>query len=39
MNVAEWAWVIFGAVVVLAIVIMVIMMIPELVRYMKLKSM
>jgi membrane protein YdbS with pleckstrin-like domain len=39
MNVAEWAWVIVGAIVVLAIVIMVIMMIPELVRYMKLKSM
>lgn len=39
MNVAEWAWVILGAVVLLAIVIMVIMMIPEMVRYMKLKSM
>jgi len=39
MNIALVAWEIFGAIVALIIIIMVISMIPELVRYMKLKSM
>jgi hypothetical protein len=39
MSVAEWAWIIVGAIVVLTIIIMVLMMIPEMVRYSKLKSM
>jgi membrane protein YdbS with pleckstrin-like domain len=39
MSVALWAWIILGVIIVLAIIITVIMMIPELVRYSKLKSM
>ncbi len=39
MSMALWAWIILGVIVILTIVIMVIMMIPEMVRYMKLKSM
>lgn len=39
MSIALWAWIILGGIVVLAAIIMTIMMIPEMVRYMKLKSM
>ena len=39
MNAALLAWEIVGGIVALIIIIMVISMIPELVRYMKLKSM
>ncbi len=39
MNTALLAWEIVGGIVALIIIIMVISMIPELVRYMKLKSM
>ncbi len=39
MSIALWAWIILGAVIVLIGLIMFVMMIPELVRYLKLKSM
>lgn len=39
MNVAEWAWIIVGAIIALTIIIMFLMMIPEMVRYSKLKNM
>ncbi len=39
MSAALWAWIIVGCVVVLFAIIFTIMMIPEIVRYMKLKSM
>lgn len=39
MSIALWAWIILGGLIVLAIIISVIAMIPELVRYLKLKSM
>ena len=39
MSAALWAWIIVGGVAVLLAIIFTIMMIPELVRYMKLKSM
>jgi membrane protein YdbS with pleckstrin-like domain len=39
MSAALWAWIIVGCVVVLIAIIFTIMMIPEMVRYMKLKSM
>ena len=39
MNTALLAWEIVGGIVALIIIIMVISMIPELVRYMKLKNM
>lgn len=39
MSIALWAWIILGAIVAFTIIIMVIMMIPEMVRYSKLKNM
>ena len=39
MSVALWAWIILGAIVVVIAIIFIIMMIPEMVRYVKLKSM
>ena len=39
MSTALLAWIILGGVIVLAAIIFFIMMIPELVRYLKLKSM
>jgi membrane protein YdbS with pleckstrin-like domain len=39
MSPALWAWIIVGGVIVLIAIIFTIMMIPELVRYLKLKSM
>ena len=39
MSTALWAWIILGGVIALFIIIAVIAMIPEFVRYMKLKSM
>jgi membrane protein YdbS with pleckstrin-like domain len=38
-SIALWAWIIVGAIVGLIALISIIAMIPELVRYMKLKSM
>jgi len=39
MSIALWAWIVLGAIVALTVIIMVIMMIPEMVRYSKLKNM
>ncbi len=39
MSVALWAWIILGAVIVLTAIIVTLMMIPEMVRYFKLKGM
>lgn len=39
MNAALLAWEIVGAVVALIIIVMVILMIPEMIRYFKLKGM
>ena len=39
MSIALWAWIIVGAIIVLTAIIFFILMIPEMVRYMKLKSM
>jgi hypothetical protein len=39
MSIALWAWIIVGIIVVLLVVIATIAMIPELVRYVRLKSM
>ncbi len=39
MSIALWAWIILGAVILLAVIIAVIAMIPEMTRYFKLKSM
>lgn len=39
MSIALWAWIIVGAVVVVIAVVSLISMIPEIVRYLKLKSM
>ncbi len=39
MSIALWAWIILGGVVVLFAIIMTLAMMPELTRYMKLKSM
>jgi len=39
MSIALWAWIILGAVIVLTAIIVTILMIPEMVRYFKLKSM
>ncbi len=39
MSIALWAWIILGGLIVLAIIISIIAMMPELIRYMKLKSM
>ena len=39
MNAAEWAWVIVGVMIALIVIISFLAMIPELTRYMKLKSM
>lgn len=39
MSTAEWAWIILAGVIVLFIIISIIAMIPEFVRYMKIRSM
>ncbi len=39
MSVALWAWIILGIIVALVIVISILAMIPEMVRYFKLKGM
>lgn len=39
MSAALWAWIILGGLIVLFAIIMTILMIPEMVRYFKLKSM
>ncbi len=39
MSIALWAWIILGGLIVLAAIIITILMIPEMVRYFKLKSM
>lgn len=39
MSMALWAWIILGGLIVLVAIIMTILMIPEIVRYLKLKSM
>lgn len=39
MSIALWAWIVLGAVILLTAVVMTLMMLPELVRYLKLKRM
>ncbi len=39
MSIALWAWIILGGLILLLAIIAVIAMIPEMVRYFKLKSM